>query len=263
MERFCQISSGSSGNSALLEVKNTKILIDAGTSARNINRALCKLEVTADKIDAILITHEHSDHISALKVLTKGMDVPIYMSYGTAKEVSFYIPEIEDKIIPFESGDEFGIGDIGVKSFPTSHDARDSVGYIFDTGRLRCAVATDLGIVPEETVEILSGSELLVIESNHDVDMLINGEYPYYLKRRIICDRGHLSNDACAKTVAKLIPKGAKKILLSHLSEHNNTARRALDTVMREIDESLGEDCTKEIRLSVAMRREITAPIML
>lgn len=228
---ICTFASGSSGNCALIWHKNTYILLDAGISMRRTVNSLKKLGIEAGQINAVLITHEHSDHISGLQMLTKYFSVPVYASGGTARAIvrSGALPE--GYISVFETGKAFCLGDMEILSFETPHDTAESVGFTLTAGNRKLAFTTDLGHISPEVEHAVAGADTVVLESNHDIGMLKAGSYPYMTKVRILGNRGHLSNDAGGEFAAKLAAAGTKRIMLAHLSRDNNTPELAFSTV--------------------------------
>lgn len=252
MIKFYSLSSGSSGNSAFIKYNNTNILIDCGISAKRIKESL--YSIGESSVDAILITHEHSDHICGLKVLTKAFCVPVYATAPTweqLEKVSESIPLFNKQIaIP---GKTFFIGDIDVTPVLTSHDSALSVGYIFNCGGTKYALATDNGRLTGEFAEYLKGCDTALIEANYDEEMLENGPYPYPLKKRIASHIGHMSNSQAAKLACALSRSGTKRIVLGHLSKENNTPSVAYNTVKEALkNENLS------VSLKVAERYDIT-----
>lgn len=222
MAKFLPLFSGSRGNSVYIEDNGAAILVDCGCSLRSINNALLANNLSIDKVQAVFITHEHTDHVSALHTLAKKHNLPIYMSEQTAQAVlaAGHLPEGKE---PKSFSDTVQVADFSVSRFNTSHDCAGSSGYCItlSDGR-KVAVCTDLGVVTDEVRQAITGSELVMLESNHDVNMLQTGSYPYLLKQRILSDVGHLSNTACATELPRLIEAGAKRIVLGHLSRENN-----------------------------------------
>ncbi len=237
--------SGSKGNSVLIESDSAKILIDAGKSARALCTALSSIGKSIDEIDAIFITHEHSDHIAALDVLLKKHKIPVHTVEASAKKMLLKgLWDYADLIVSHAPIYSVKIGDMVVTSFDTPHDSEYSVGYRIEIGegsdRSVIGYATDIGYITDTIKLALGGCESVVLECNHDVDMLMNGPYPYDLKLRIKSKRGHLSNDDCALFASELCFVGTKNILLAHLSEENNDPSLAYDTVFGAIsDESV------------------------
>lgn len=228
--------SGSKGNSVLIESESARILIDAGKSARALCSALNGIGKSIDDIDAIFITHEHTDHVSALEVLLKKHQIPVHIVGASARKLLMRgLHSYESLICVHPPVFTVEVGDIRVTSFPTPHDSEFSVGYRIEIGESIIGYATDIGYITEEIREALSGCESVVIEANHDVDMLMNGPYPYDLKIRIRSKRGHLSNKECALLASELCFIGTKNILLAHLSEENNDPSLAYDEVWSAI----------------------------
>lgn len=234
------LASGSSGNCILVSHGSTHLLVDAGISCRRIKNALAALGLTPGGLTAILITHEHSDHISGLATLFKQYHLDVWCSAGTGRQLAYRIAFLEEVLHTFAPGDSFSLGGLTVASFATSHDAADSVGYAFTDGARKAAIVTDLGVVTPVVEEGVRGADLLVAEANHDPGMLMDGPYPPYLKQRILGARGHLSNAACAE-LARC--SGARTVVLAHLSAENNDPALALATVRTQ----LGPDVTVEV----------------
>lgn len=231
MAKFCAMFSGSSGNCTYISSGNSSLLIDAGVSARNICTALKTIGSDIESIDAIFITHEHSDHIKGLKTLLKKYNVPVFASEGTIGGILESVDLENDRLNIIKTGESINIADINVSSFCTSHDSRESVGYrmCMEEG-VQIAVATDLGFVSDTVKDSLCKCDIVMLESNHDVGMLQNGRYPYYLKRRIMSKTGHLSNNDCACILPELCRSGTKHFVLAHLSRDNNFPELALET---------------------------------
>lgn len=253
---FLSLISGSSGNAALIKENDTTILIDCGMSGKKLEQALSALDMACGDIDALVITHEHTDHVMGAGVVSRRYNIPIYITGGTYQNAA--LGKIsEENINIISAGDEFEIGNIGVKPFSITHDAAEPVGYSFFAGGRKMSVATDIGEMTENIFSAISGSDEIILESNHDADMLMYGSYPIRLKRRIAGKLGHLSNSDAAKTAIRLLESGTKKIMLGHLSRENNTPDIAYQTTKNELaatDARLNDD----IFLSVAARYEIT-----
>lgn len=230
--------SGSSGNSAFIRIGDTAILIDAGRNAKALRAALAEIGEDVENIQAIFITHEHSDHISALDVLAKKNDIPIYVTRQSAQK---FLPDspVRDRLCERDIIFSEEIDGIRITSFPTSHDSLMSVGYKIefsdDDGIHSIGYATDTGYVSEHIRKALIGCEAVILECNHDVDMLMNGPYPYDIKRRVASNRGHLSNEACAEFSLDLVQNGTRAIMLAHVSRENNEPTLAFDTVSSAI----------------------------
>lgn len=247
---FCTFASGSSGNSALISCGNTHILIDAGISARRITASLREFELEPSDLSGILITHEHTDHVSGLKTLIKYVKAPVFASRKTSEALVNSVPCLSDAISPFESGSDIEIGEILIHSFRTPHDTPESVGYRLCGQNRSIAFVTDLGCVPEGVFNAVSGADAVILEANHDIEMLRKGSYPVFLKKRILGDRGHLSNDASGELARRLVEKGTKKLLLAHLSRDNNLpelAYKAVDDSIRLCGALSGRDFSMSV----------------
>lgn len=261
MARFCPLFSSSSGNCTYIGTPNSGILIDAGVSARRIERALCERDIEPRSIQAIFVTHEHSDHIAGLRVLIKRFGYKVYASAGTI-EAMLSENILADDDVNVMSGQTVDIADMRVSGFRTSHDSRESMGFRVETpDERRLAVATDTGCITESIRHSLHGCDLVMLESNHDVRMLESGGYPYFLKRRILADTGHLSNDCCASELPSLAQSGVTRFILGHLSRENNLPELAYQTSLSALQQA-GFTEHQDYLLSVAPR-EATAPIML
>ncbi len=243
MAKIYPLFSSSSGNSHFVGTSEAGILIDAGVSCKKITQALCQNDISPCAVKAVFITHDHSDHISGLKIFTKSRPVPVI---STEKTLQYLIDNdcVDPRCRLIAAGEKeiTGFG-FAVKAFKTPHDAVDSVGYKIHTpdGKTVC-LCTDLGCVTEEIDKNLLGSDLVLLESNYDEHMLKSGPYPFPLKQRILSPRGHLSNVESSKEVRKLIESGTKNIILGHLSRENNTPTVAVNTLMRE----LGDDFVRD-----------------
>lgn len=253
MLKITTLASGSTGNCAVISDGGTHILIDAGISARRITAGLRALGVSPGQLSAVLVTHEHSDHVSALPVLAAKIAAPIYATPLTCSAIYRKVrcDAVRDLMCEQEVGSGVQIGSLWVESFSTPHDAADSVGYSIAGDDGRIVVCTDLGHVTGAVRGAVAGCDLLVCETNHDEDMVRAGPYPYHLKRRILGDRGHLSNEAGADLAAWAVESGAKTVILAHLSRQNNTPQQALEAVsLRLLD--MGCNPERDITLSVA-----------
>lgn len=229
--KICTLASSSSGNCTLVSYGNTHLLIDAGISLRRITASLKHFDLSPDELSGVLITHEHSDHINGVKMLVKYHRTPVFAPFRVAEALCRIVPEMTHSLTCFQAGTAFDLGELSVRSFLTPHDTPESVGYRFETGRSSLVFVTDLGRVTQTVLEAAAGADLAVIEANHDVDMLKNGMYPPYLKRRILSERGHLSNEDSGKLALTLASQGTKRIVLAHLSKENNTPHLAFETV--------------------------------
>lgn len=223
MARLCPLFSGSSGNSYYIGNENEGILVDAGRSAKQLENALKNNGLDIASVKAIFVTHEHIDHIKGLRVLASRHNIKVYATEGTFSALED-MGELNGKFsyeVISQNGNE--AAGMSIKSFPTSHDCRESCGYVISTADNRSiAIATDLGYVSDEVRSAVSGCDTVVIESNHDVNMLKNGPYPYLLKRRVLSDSGHLSNESCSDELEKFVENGTTRIVLAHISVQNN-----------------------------------------
>jgi len=257
MFRFCSLFSGSNGNSLFVSDGKTRILVDAGVSGIRIKKALCSIGEDFLNIDAVLVTHEHSDHSSCVGVVSrwvKYQNIPVYATKGTWYGMSRTVGNINEASKNYIKANEtFQIGDITIKPFSIPHDAADPVGYSFLCEGKKLTIATDIGHMNDSLLENIRNSDLLMLESNHDLEMLENGPYPYVLKRRIKSEHGHLCNSLAGETIANLALEGVKKFIIGHLSGENNRPDLALDTVGACI-ESAGLRIGRDIELHVAMR---------
>ena len=255
MLTFTTLASGSSGNAALVSCGRTHILLDAGISARRITTGLRSLGVDPGELAAILVTHEHHDHINGLAVLTKKLRVPIVSSGPTCRQLCYKVPFVEDLVREQEPGTGVQLGELWVESFSTPHDAAGSVGYSITGDGCRMVLCTDLGYITPEVQQAVRGCDLLVCEANHDEDWVRSGPYPYYLKQRILGDRGHLSNEAGAELAALGVEAGTRTVVLAHLSAQNNTPAHARQVAARRLA-AMGCDPERDLSLTVAPRSE-------
>jgi phosphoribosyl 1,2-cyclic phosphodiesterase len=229
--RVCLLASGSKGNSVFVEAGSCKVLVDAGLSARELLLRLAAIGVEGRELDAILISHEHSDHVRGAGALARKLKIPLLVTHPTCRAGSASIGKTE--IIEFEAGCPFALNDIWIDPFPITHDASDPVGFMIECGEGKIGIATDLGIATRLVAEKLKGCRAVVLESNHDEEMLANGPYPWHLKQRIRSRHGHLSNSESAALLEEIIHPGLEAILLAHLSEVNNDPVIALDAATR------------------------------
>lgn len=250
------LASGSRGNCTLIHSENTAILIDMGISARKLKQALSTLHLDIADLNAVFITHEHIDHVRGLKTFTKNYDIPIYSRANTLKQLT----SVNQTRFQAINQQNIQIGNLAICDFSISHDAVDPIGFnVFkqsSTGKMlkKFTLATDLGFVSEPVKTALEGSDIIVLEANHDVNLLQNGQYPWSLKKRILGTRGHLSNLEAAFTIKNLSRK-PQEVILAHLSEQNNTPKMALNT----ISQVFTEHNLSDIKLQVATPDEIVS----
>ncbi len=254
MIKVSTLFSGSSGNCTLLRTDNTAVLVDCGRNCKAVCEGLKKEGLDLSDISAIFVTHEHKDHISALDVMMRKCAIPIHVTSPSAPELCKGRSAAENAVVHSGVLYEERVGDITVASFPLPHDSRAHVGYVAtsDDGD-RAGVATDMGFATMEAFQRLKGCRSIVLEANHDIPMLKSGPYPYYLKMRILGRGGHLSNGECATLCRGLAENGTEEILLSHLSEENNTPELALKTVQDFLCEG-----NVQAKIKIARRSEIT-----
>lgn len=248
------LASGSSGNCTLVSDGRTHILIDAGISARRITTGLKALGIDPTELSAILITHEHSDHISGLATLKKQLDFKLCTTAPTARQLCYRMAGLEERIHTFEPGACFTVGSLEISSFPTSHDCACPVGYaVSDGGEAKLALATDLGMVTDAVREGIGGARMVIVESNYDPDSLRSGPYPPFLKERILGRCGHLSNEMGGELALHAVQQGARKVVLGHLSSENNSPGMAYNTT-EHILSCGGVRVGADAELSVASR---------
>lgn len=253
------LASGSSGNCTLVAEGNSRVLIDAGISYKKITQGLSELGLTISDIDAVMMTHEHKDHIKGLGVLERKRCIPVYGTSGTIAAVKAdcslgKMPE--DIFYQIEADSSFSLGELTFYPFGIDHDAAEPVAYRIEAGGRKAAVATDLGTYNDYTVRNLSGLDAILLEANHDVRMLEAGPYPYQLKQRIRSDRGHLSNDAAGGLLARIAHEGLKQVMLGHLSKENNMVELAALTVRQTIEDEAPQ--YMGIRIAVAPREKMS-----
>ena len=253
MLKFCSLFSGSTGNSLLVESENSKILIDAGESAKKIENALSLLNVKIDEIDGIIVTHEHIDHVKSLGTISKKFNIPVYANVETWNAM----PEQKAKICEgnqknFEINNDFEIKDLKLQPFSIPHDAANPCGFNIFNKKQKISVATDLGHITPEIVESLRKSKFILLEANYDPDILKYSQYPYSLKQRISGPKGHLSNQNSGTLISELMKSGLKNVMLGHLSKENNFPELAYKTVVEEIISNKHDE--NEIQVGVAKR---------
>lgn len=256
MIRFCTLFSGSKGNCTFISDNDTNILIDAGVSAAKIINSLGDLGTSPEDIDAILVTHEHIDHISGIKVLSDRYNIPVYANEKTLQKLVLSNSVSEPRIRRITTGETFKIRSADVRAFKTPHDSVDSVGYTVSMDDKKFGVATDTGCITKPMLSALAKCEAVLIEANHDIGMLNKGKYPYVLKRRILSENGHLSNENCAWLATQLAIWGTKNIAVGHLSDNNNTAELAFAANEKMLSENKFK-VGKDIKLTVAQKSNI------
>lgn len=262
--RLCSIASGSSGNCIYVGSDTTHLLVDTGISGKRVEQGLNQLGISGSDLDGILVTHEHADHISGLGVVARKYGIPIYTTPGTkeaiwkANSIGKVDSDLFNDVFPDET---FQIKDISIYPIQTSHDAAQPVAYRFESEKKSVAVMTDLGVYTDYTVECLRGLDALLIEANHDVNMLQVGPYPYYLKQRILGNRGHLSNENCGRLLSRLLHDKLRTVLLGHLSKENNLEELAYETVRIEITMADNPYKGDDFPIRVASRSEMSEPV--
>ena len=252
MFKFCNLYSGSSGNCSFVGTDNINILIDCGESQKKISDALESIGKNINKIDAIIVTHEHSDHVKNLGAISKKYNIPVYANEKTFEnmpEQTSLIDEKNKKV--FNTDDHFEIGDLKIYPFHIPHDAAEPCGYNIYNEDKKISIATDIGHMDNNILKKLEESQFLLLESNYEPEILKYAKYPYYLKQRIAGPNGHLSNQEAGLTITKLVYSGVNNIMLGHLSKQTNFPELAYKTVMEEIIKS---KINSELSLNVASR---------
>jgi len=247
--QLCILNSGSSANSTYISSGKTSILLDSGLSGRETAKRLAPLGADPDKISGIVVSHGHNDHVRGIGVLARRHKIPVFLNYRThieGKKIMGELPEVNY----IKTGSTFTIGDIKIQTFPVMHDSPDPMGFIFSNGKAEAAYITDLGTVTEDILKRITNRHLIVIESNHDLHMLITGSYPEALKKRILGPNGHLSNIASADALTDAIGPKTEKVILAHLSENNNDPKITMETV----SEILKEEGLGDVDLRIASR---------
>lgn len=250
---FCPLYSGSSGNSIFASSDKAKILIDAGLPGKHIEKALEHIGQNAKDIDAIFVTHEHIDHTKGVGILSRKYDIPIYANSATWEAMSKTLGKIKTENIRIIENNYVNIKDMDVTSYDISHDAAAPSGYSLSHKNKKACIATDLGVFSEEISKHLEDADVILLESNHDIQMLKFGPYPYNLKRRILSNVGHLSNDDCGKAIINITNSKFKKIILGHLSKTNNYPELAYQTVVNVLNDAKIR-LDKDLCLSMAKR---------
>ncbi|WP_353893252.1 MBL fold metallo-hydrolase [Proteinivorax hydrogeniformans] len=250
MELFT-VGSGSSGNCTCFQYKDTQFLIDAGLSGKRIQQGLAEFEVDPTKLKGILVSHEHNDHILGVGVLARRFNLPIYITEKTFVSCQAKLGKIESNQINFfEPNDKFQLGDVKIKAFSTHHDAVDPVGFSIYAKAQRTSILTDTGMVDEIIMDSIYDSDTVIIESNHDEKMVEASRYPWSLKKRILGEKGHLSNKTAADVLLELLKGKTKRVLLGHLSQENNfpqLAKITVENALKEKKEQINNDYTLEV----------------
>ena len=259
--RLCSIASGSSGNCIYVGSSRTHLLVDTGISKKRIDEGLHTLGIKGEELEGILITHEHSDHIQGLGVFSRKYGIPIYATRGTITGIEGCksLGKMPEGLLHEVKVDEkFALGDLDILPFAISHDANQPSGYRIEHGGKSLAVATDLGIYDEYTVEHLKNLDAVLLEANHDIHMLEVGPYPYPLKRRVMGEKGHLSNELSGRLLCDILHDNLQYVMLGHLSKENNYAELAYETVKLEV--TIGNNPYKgeDIPMMVAKRESIS-----
>ncbi|MDP4144860.1 MAG: MBL fold metallo-hydrolase [Bacillota bacterium] len=251
--KFCSLYSGSSGNSMFIASDNARILIDAGLPGKHIEKALTDIGELPNAIDAIFITHEHVDHVKGVGVLSRKYSIPIYANKPTWDGMASTIGKIKEENIRIIDNNTISIKDMDIVPYNISHDAAMPYGYGVYNGNKKVCVATDLGYFSEEVKKNISDADVILLESNHDVEMLKFGPYPYVLKRRILSNIGHLSNEDCGKAIVDIVGSKPKNIILGHLSKTNNHPDLAYETVVSVLNAN-GVKLNEDVKVSMAKR---------
>ena len=236
------VASGSGGNCTAIYNEDTALLLDAGVSCRRIVEGLRELALSPERLSGILITHGHSDHIRALRLLTAKYHLPVYATRDTCADILRQEPTVSGSLQPFVPGELLHFGSMTVQAYPTSHDAPGSVCYRIESEGKAFALATDIGKLTKSVLSAVLHADTVIVEANHDREMLLSGPYPAYLKHRILSDFGHLSNEECGKLCSYLAGEGTKRVILAHLSKKNNTPDTAFRAVWQKLQES-GQAC--------------------
>ena len=253
MLEFCSLYSGSSGNCLFVRSNGTKILIDCGTSCKKICDGLASIDSSIEDIDAILVTHEHSDHVQSLGMVSKKFNIPVYANLETWNAMESQKEKIDEKNINFFKNDEdFFFNDLTIHPFSTPHDAANPCAFNIHNGKKKLSIATDLGHIDGRIIDKLQGSSFILLESNYEPEMLKASNYPFRLKQRIAGPNGHLSNEIAGKVISELMKKDLRQVMLGHLSKENNFPELAYQTVVEQLMENDSDINT--IKIDVASR---------
>lgn len=253
---FCSFASSSSGNCYLIKSENTNLLVDVGISAAQISRELKTLGIEDREIAGVFLTHEHIDHVKSVSAFHKlAPQARFIASSGTVGALNKKIAaQIEACLVLVEEGTDIAIGDIRIHAFHLSHDAAEPIAYTFEKNDKKISIVTDTGCITEEIQQAIRDSDILVLEANHEENILLYGKYPYHVKRRILSDQGHLSNEAAGRCLCRFLQEGkgqkVPKVFLAHLSKENNTPQQAYLTVRNLLEEEdffIGKDLKMEV----------------
>ena len=259
MFKFCSLYSGSSGNCSIVQTNKTKILIDAGESAKKITEALKSIDIDPNTINAIVITHEHSDHIKGLGTFSKQYSIPVYANKETWDAMPEQKQKINNENINIFGFNKFTIGDIDINPFSIPHDAANPCGFSFYHKNKKMSIATDIGHINNEIINNLSNSSFLLLEANFEPEILKCSSYPYRLKERIKGPNGHLSNNDAGKVISYLANNGLTNVMLGHLSKENNFPELAYKTVVEQVIENNVD--SNSLQISVAQRYNVSPMI--
>lgn len=256
MFQFCSLYSGSSGNCSFVQTDTTKILIDVGESTKKIVEALYSINIEPSSINAIIITHEHSDHVKGLGTFSKKFNIPVFANRETWDAMPKQKQKLEENNIKYFTFKSFTVGDIKINPFSIPHDAANPCGFNLYSKNKKISIATDIGHMSQHVIDSLTDSSFLLLESNYEPEILKCSSYPYLLKERIKGPNGHLSNTDAGRTISFLVNHGLNNVMLGHLSKENNFPELAYKTVVEElIENNLSENC---LSLSVASRYNVS-----
>ena len=259
--RLCSIASGSSGNCIYVGNDHTHLLVDTGISKKRVEQGLHTLEIKGEELEGILITHEHIDHIQGLGVFSRKYGIPIYATKGTIEGIrccSSLGKMPEGLLHEIQIDEDFKLGELTIRPFAISHDAKEPTGYRVEDGNKSVAVATDIGKYDDYTVQNLKNLNGLVLEANHDIHMLEVGPYPYPLKRRVMGDKGHLSNELSGRLLCDILHDNLEHVVLGHLSKENNYPELAYETVKLEVTMGNNPYKGEDIPMMVAKRDQVS-----
>ena len=260
---FCALSSGSGGNCHFIGSKNVKLLIDAGLSGKKIENLMKSSGEKMEEVEGILVTHEHRDHICGAGILSRRYDIPIYANEETWKAMAVDIGKIHpDNMKVFDTEEEFQIKDLNIRPISIYHDAVDPVGFVLENDRNKISIITDTGTMDEEIIEEIRDSQLYLLESNHDIEMLSRSDYPYYLKERIRSNYGHMSNYHISILLEKFLKGNGEHLILGHISGQNNTLEAAYNQ-SRDVIVDLGMEIDRDIQLHLSVEERVSDKIII